>query len=848
MARKVLVIGWDAADWKIIQPLIDSGEMPTLKKFLEEGVYGNISTIDPPLSPILWTSIATGKLPEQHGILNFVEPDNINGGIKPVSTLSRKSKAIWNILNQSGLTSNVIGWWPSNPAEPINGIMVSNLFQKSDKSPDDPWPIMQGSVHPKELENTFAEMRIHPGELTEQHIVPFVPDVFSINNEKDTHISVLATMLAETATIQASLTWAMENKPADFTAVYFDGIDHFCHAFMKYHPPRISDEMPEELFNLYKDVVKGAYKFHDMMLERQLQLAGEDATVIILSDHGFHSDHMRPLRVPNEPAGPIYEHREYGIFCMKGPGIKKNHQLFGTSLLDVTPTLLTLYGLPIGKDMAGKPLLNAFEKPFTPQYIESWEKVEGDTGMHPTDLLEDPIEANAALMQLIQLGYIEDPGEDKNRASENCIKESQYYLCRSLIFTKSFDKALPIAELLFEKYGEVRFAAHFIHCLLQLKRTLQCRIVLNKLIVKMKNLPPSLRYHEASLLIAEKQYRLAIEILKNLSEKHNSIVGINIQLGNIYLTIDKTTEAIESFNKALGYNPDNANAYFGLGLCYSKQKKYEEASENFLRSIELVYYNPSAHYHLGEAQALLGEDEYALQAFEAVVVLSPGMSKARHWLVNLYTKAENKIMAERHAVFLKNIVQKPVVIVSGLPRSGTSMMMQMLHDAGADILTDTIREADDNNPKGYFEFEPVKKLAEKADWLLEQSGKTIKIIAQLLPHLPISQKYKIIFMEREMDEVLRSQQVMLSKNIPQNKTPYPMGLAEIFGKQLTKISSWLETQPNIETLYMDYASVVENPLTSAKKIESFLQENLDVQAMANAVDKTLYRNQNPVWK
>ena len=847
-AKKVLVIGWDAADWKIIRPLIESGEMPTLQKFLSEGVYGNISTMDPPLSPILWTSIATGKLPEQHGILNFVEPDNVNGGIKPVSSLSRKSKAIWNILNQTGHTSNVIGWWPSNPAEPINGIMVSNLYQKSDKTPEDEWPLKPGTVHPKSLEDTFAELRIHPGELTEQHILPFIPE--ALNIKTDSHVAFLAVTLAETATMQSAVTWAMENKPADFTAVYFDGIDHFCHGFMKYHPPRISDQMPEEVFNLYKDVVKGAYKFHDMMLDRLLQLTDEDTTVIILSDHGFHSDHLRPLILPSEPAGPTYEHREYGIFCMKGPGIKKNHQLYGTTLLDIAPTLLTLYGLPIGKDMAGKPLLAAFENPVVPEYIESWEKVEGQTGMHPSDMLEDPIEANAALKQLIELGYIEDPGEDKNKASESCIRESNYFLGRSMLFSGAYEKALTVFENICEQSEEQRFLSHYIHCLLELKKTERCRAVFNKMVVKMNNdFPPSLRYHEACLLLQENKQHTALTILKELAEKHNNIIGINIQLGNLYLSLDKTREALQSFLIAKEKNPENAGVYYGLGLCYSRLKKYENASENFLHSIELVYHNASAHYGLGEAQALLGENEYAILAFESAVSIKPGMSKARHWLSKLYLKTGNMEMAEKHKMFIQNNIKRPVVIVSGLPRSGTSMMMQMLNDGGADILTDHTRKADDNNPKGYFEYEPVKKLAEKADWLLDQSGKTIKIIAQLLPHLPSSQQYKIVFMKREMDEVLKSQQIMLAgNNKPSATKAYPMGLADTFGKQLSKIISWLEMQPNIEILYVDYASVVEDPLLNSQKIDQFLGIDLDINAMASAVDKALYRNQNPVWK
>ena len=126
LAKKVLLIGWDGADWKVINPLLDSGKMPTLERFINKGVMGNLASLSPTLSPLLWTSIATGMRPFKHGILHFTEPDPYTGGIRPVTSTSRAVKAIWNILNQNGYKSNIIGWWPSHPAEPINGVMVSS--------------------------------------------------------------------------------------------------------------------------------------------------------------------------------------------------------------------------------------------------------------------------------------------------------------------------------------------------------------------------------------------------------------------------------------------------------------------------------------------------------------------------------------------------------------------------------------------------------------------------------------------------------------------------------------------------------------------------------------------------
>lgn len=127
---RVLLVGWDAADWKVIRPLLDAGEMPNLAGLMARGVHGNHATLYPVLSPTLWTSIATGKRPPKHGVLGFTEPTRDGAAVRPCTILSRKTKALWNILAQEGKRSIVVGWWPSWPAEPIPGAVVTNHFQK----------------------------------------------------------------------------------------------------------------------------------------------------------------------------------------------------------------------------------------------------------------------------------------------------------------------------------------------------------------------------------------------------------------------------------------------------------------------------------------------------------------------------------------------------------------------------------------------------------------------------------------------------------------------------------------------------------------------------------------------
>lgn len=838
LAKKVLLIGWDAADWKVINPLLDAGLMPALEKLVNKGSMGNIATLDPPLSPILWTSIGTGKTADKHGILNFIEPDPDTGDVRPVTVTSRKIKAIWNILTQEGFKTHLVGWWPSHPAEPINGVSVSNLFHKHGGKPKE-WKMNKGTIHPDELSKTFEEFHVEPYEITYSMILPFVPDASKVDQEKDKSLINIAGHIAGASCIHNAATWILENKEWDFLGVYFDTIDHFCHGFMKYHPPQMNG-IPDEYFNLYKDVINGAYRLQDMMLDRLMELAGDDATIILLSDHGFHSDHLRPKKLPKEPIAPALEHSPYGIICAAGPGIKKDERIFGATLLDITPTLLTLFGLPVAKDMDGKPLLQLFEEDVKPEFIDSWETVPGNCGMHPENMQQDPWAAKEAMDQLIELGYVDAPGADKQSRVKQTKIETDFNLAKVLASNNKLPQAIELLDQLYNENPEAtRFGLKLAHCYQKTGNIKKLREVIDNLKSKKLENMPHLDYLEGILLLAEHRPKPAFASLKRAQEKIDHLPELHVAIGNVLLKSKRMKDAGEAFSKALSIDVNNAYAYYGLGVSCLRQRDYETAADHLLTSIGLMHYMPAAHYHLGETLYHLGEFEHSVQAFEVAVSMNPGYKKAHEWLIKIYTENLNQsAKAEKSKQFVKERIKGTVYIVSGLPRSGTSMMMQMLHNGGLEVLTDSVRQNDDNNPKGYFEFEKVKKLSQDNTWMNEADGKLVKIIAQLLQFLPSTFNYKVIFMERDMTEVLKSQQKMLGKDT----TVFPSAIAQTFSRQLESTKSWLEGQPNIEVLYVNYKDVINNAMETAEEVNSFLDTDLEILKMAEAVDKDLYRN------
>ena len=193
-------------------------------------------------------------------------------------------------------------------------------------------------------------------------------------------------------------------------------------------------------------------------------------------------------------------------------------------------------------------------------------------------------------------------------------------------------------------------------------------------------------------------------------------------------------------------------------------------------------------------------------------------------------------------IFKRTQKSQPVItIVSGLPRSGTSMMMKVLEAGGMEIFTDNLRVADEDNPKGYYELEDVKALKDgKSDWMQDAPGRAVKVISSLLEYLPSPYKYRIIFMRREIAEILASQQQMLIRR-GESSDGDDQKMAEQFQEHLKRVRVWLANQPNMEVHYVDYNALMADPDPEIKAVAEFLGLTDDLDAMLAVPDKKLYR-------
>jgi tetratricopeptide (TPR) repeat protein len=890
--RKVLLIGWDAADWEIITPLLEEGLMPSLDGLINRGVMGNLATLQPILSPMLWNSVATGKFADKHGIHGFIEPDPKNGGARPYTSTSRQCKALWNILTQSNLSSNVVGWWASHPAEPIKGTVVTNAFSGVKFDPEHGWRVPQGTIHPPEKSALLARFRVFPSELTEAHILPFIPNAPKIEQQSDRRLSTFARVLSDAASIHAVATALMETEPADFTAVYYDAVDHFSHAFMPYNPPRL-EWVEEEDFELYKYVVRGAYRFHDMMLERLLQLAGPETTIILCSDHGFESGAKRPRATPREPTGPAVWHRQFGILVMAGPGIKHDERIYGASLIDIAPTVLAIFNLPIGEDMDGRPLLEAFEIPPAVKTIESWESVPGESGMHSGDQELDPDQAQELMQQFAALGYIEDPGVDKEKAAESADIEAKYNISRTYLWKSEPERALPLLEeIVRRRPWEDRFLSHLAVCYFQNGYLSQAEKVISA--ISDNGVP---QHALTILLLAKIKFARgdlggSYESLLAAEAMNPQIPDVYTQIGNAFERLYQWDNAQAAYERAIALDEDNAFALEGLSSIYRRKKLNQETADTALRAVSLLHRLPVAHFNLGVAMARSGEPERAILAFETALRFQPKMVNAHRYLATLHRSNGNqektvfhqeevaKIVRSRPEVKtlkadrsdklfdlreipkreerLKTLLKerpdpkpdekksgKVFVLVSGLPRSGTSLMMQMLAAGGMKILTDEERVADVDNPKGYYEWEPIKQIGKNPELLDEGGldGRAIKCISMLLQKMPLKHNYKVIFMTRPIEEVVVSQNAMVSRLATKGGELDTEQLKRGLRGHRNEILHWLKSMPNMEFVEIDYPKLVKDPKSETGRVADFLGPDFlpHSDRMSAVIDPSLYR-------
>jgi predicted AlkP superfamily phosphohydrolase/phosphomutase len=411
---RILVVGIDGLDWTRVNRLADEGRMPNVARMRAEGSSGMLHSIHPFVSPTVWTSIATGKTQEKHGIDGFlVNTPNPSDADLSTSNM-RKARAIWQILSAAERTVGVIGWLVTYPADVVNGYLVSShvtlaLSGKQDKrapNQTDEW--LAEGVHPKEIWDEVAANVYHQEDVSDDVIESFVStSVERAMSEEEIRTSSLATFYAGDMTSLTLARHLFETRPTDFSAVYFRGCDMASHFFWRFMEPQSwKREISPEAVETFSPVVERYHAFADSLLGEVLDLVDEETVVLLISDHGF-AGHRGYRGFEGDVAIGVQMHREDGILFAMGPGVERGVTVEGASVLDITPTVLALAGLPVARDMDGRPLTEMMSDGFVSEhpvvYIDTYE-VAGESGGDESPV-ESPVDDEIKEM-LRSLGYI----------------------------------------------------------------------------------------------------------------------------------------------------------------------------------------------------------------------------------------------------------------------------------------------------------------------------------------------------------------------------------------------------------------------------------------------------------
>ncbi|MDA1265588.1 MAG: alkaline phosphatase family protein [Planctomycetota bacterium] len=375
VAPPVLIFGLDGFEWSVALPLLQAGRMPTLAGLMERGTYGTLATLEPTKSPRLWTTLATGKVPEKHGILDFVKPREERGPKQLYTRMDRKTKAFWNILADEGLTSDTIGWWMTYPPERVPGLMVAQTNTRRKKGELRKGSLRgdtEGQVWPPEAEAGILE-------LLEQHeaaLPALTAEIFGafgteLTAERAERWDQCQWAFRADSTYAAVLEQRLaEGAPSRVSAIYLGGTDVVGHRFWSSYRPEPFQLAPDsDEVRTFGHVIPSYYAYVDQVLGRLLAQYPADTSVFVITDHGMSSflPDMAESGEPLDPGKTGGHKGDPGIFVAAGFGVRAGGPLDLDALtpqsmpslgglVDFTPTLLTLLGLAYGEDMDGAPL------------------------------------------------------------------------------------------------------------------------------------------------------------------------------------------------------------------------------------------------------------------------------------------------------------------------------------------------------------------------------------------------------------------------------------------------------------------------------------------------------------
>lgn len=406
----IYLIGLDGASWNLMEPLMKQGKLPNLKKLRDNGVWGDLASAYPAHSAFLWTTIATGKTKEKHGIGDFTVKEEEKE--VPTTGNLRRVKAFWNMLSEKNIPVSVVNWWVTWPPEEINGVMVSDKFRLGKHR-----RFKMQVTHPANLQHQMPDPIISKARAQQEWKQYGLPELYDVTNDGrvtafDKALKGYPNYWCQDASVWDASKYVLKNHPARVFAVVYRIVDISSHFMWCYIPPKflegarqkaregkLTEEDIRQLDLEFTKIIEPVYNYADIIVGDVMKAAPSNATFIIVSDHGFGFHRTSYTHTTQKVPPP-------GVVILSGGPYKKGVQIQGASIYDITPTLLYHLRLPVAKDFDGKPLFDAFEQGYREDHkvalIPTWETGPAKTGEKPIQSETD----EETLEDLRALGYI----------------------------------------------------------------------------------------------------------------------------------------------------------------------------------------------------------------------------------------------------------------------------------------------------------------------------------------------------------------------------------------------------------------------------------------------------------
>jgi len=648
----VLLVGLDGADWKIVDPLMASGRMPNLRRLVDGGVRANLLTITPMLSPVIWTSIATGVEPARHGVIDFLAPA-ADGASEPVTSAARKVPTVWDMLSDAGARVGVTAWWASWPAEPVNGYMVTDrvAYQLFGYSSDP--RSAAGKTWPATAYDTVRPLIVPTDAISWSDVASYLegsrtrPEEFDADERA--RLDEFRTLLAAGKTyLDVALAMRKREHPR-FEAVYFEGTDTVGHLFMSYRPPELPSVDPRA-FASFRSIVDRYYEHADRMLGRLLE-GREGWTVIVLSDHGFASDATRPLttdsRIGHGAAADW--HRRFGIFVMNGPGVKQGARLEQASVYDVAPTILALFHQPVPRSWPGRvlgPALSPETLASFPVRFRADDPVRRGGGEGAPS---DDREARELREKLQSLGYLAAPAAlpmtTKNNRGVGLLAQGQYEQAASAFREALADR--PEQPTVMVNLGiALRFAGH--------------RKEAQALFAKAFQTPGGRRsagHQLAQLAMDEGDLVGAERYLRAVLVDESGAAEIRNALGLVLERRGRYAEASREYSEAARLDANASEPRNNLGNLARRERKGDDAERWYLAAIAADPYSMGAYNNLALLCQDRGQIDRAIDLYGRALAKAPRNAVVMNNLASLYfATGENR---EARALWRKAVEVDP---------------------------------------------------------------------------------------------------------------------------------------------------------------------------------------------